>query len=56
MAKGLQAYGKKEKRAMRRRNHIALDLADAKYAQRVVRKREKIKPSVKEWDDDDSGI
>lgn len=51
MTKGLQAYGKKEKRAMRRRNHIALDLADRKYRQRVINKKE-VKPSAEEWDEE----
>lgn len=35
MAHGIDRYDDKQKRAMRRRNHIALDLADGKYRQRI---------------------
>lgn len=39
----MNSYDDKRKRAMRRRNHIARDLADKKYRQRRVetKKREK---------------
>ena len=35
MSKGLQAYPKKERREIRRRNHMAYDLGHSKYRQRV---------------------
>lgn len=38
---GLKSFGKKEKRAVRRRNHVAKDLASGKYRQRI-------KPSKKQ--------
>lgn len=33
---GLSKYSDKERRQQRRRNHIARDLADRKYHQRIV--------------------
>lgn len=54
MGHGMKSYSKKQKRAMRRRNHIALDLADEKYRQRVLKnKRKEIKPDEDEWRDAD---
>lgn len=37
MAKGIRAYDKKHRREIRRRNHVARDLQDNKYRQRVVK-------------------
>ena len=36
---GMDRYDDKRKRAMRRRNHIARDLQENKYRQRVKRKK-----------------
>jgi hypothetical protein len=35
MGKGMDRYGRKLQRAIRRRNHVAKDLSDRKYHQRV---------------------
>lgn len=45
MPKGLQSFGRKQRREVRRRNHIAYDLANPKYRQRI--KDNNKKPSVK---------
>lgn len=42
---GMDRYDDKRKRAMRRRNHIARDLADRKYRQRVVKNKKSISTS-----------
>lgn len=39
---GMNSYDDKRKRAMRRRNHIARDLADKKYRQRVKNKKQTV--------------
>lgn len=36
MVKGIRAYEPKRRREMRRRNHIARDLADRKFHQRRI--------------------
>lgn len=41
--KGINKYDQKERRLQRRRNHIARDLAGAKYRQRVVPSGRRIK-------------
>lgn len=41
MGHGMNAYDLKRKRAMRRRNHVARDLADIKYHQRVKQSKKK---------------
>ena len=53
MGRGMNSFGEKQKRAMRRRNHIARDLADRKYHQRrkETKKREKY---PLQWDDPDT--
>jgi hypothetical protein len=37
----MNSYGHKQRRAMRRRNHIARDLAERKYRQRRVENKKK---------------
>lgn len=51
MGKGMNSYDDKRKRAMRRRNHIARDLAERKYRQRRVEIKKKEKYPLS-WDDD----
>lgn len=41
MGRGMNSYDLKRKRAMRRRNHVARDLADIKYYQRVKQSKKK---------------
>ena len=38
---GMDRYDDKRKRAMRRRNHVARDLADMKFRQRIKESRKK---------------
>lgn len=48
----MNAFDEKEKREVRRRNHIARDLRTPKYGQRVVsNKKRQLKDSWL-WDDD----
>lgn len=42
---GMNKYSDKQKRAMRRRNHIARDLRTRKYRQRVI-KNKRLEDSV----------
>lgn len=47
---GLSKYDTKAKRAQRRRNHVARDLATDKYHQRVVLdKRDKFNQHIVDW-------
>jgi hypothetical protein len=46
---GMRSFGMKQKREQRRRNHIAKDLASAKYRQR----RKEPKRREKEWREKD---
>lgn len=46
MTKGIRAYFKKQKRSVRRQNHIARDLRTPKFKMRRV---ELDKPAVKNW-------
>ena len=48
---GMNSYDDKRKRAVRRRNHVARDLAERKYHQRIVDSK---KPKYKflYWDED----
>lgn len=51
--RGLSSYGEKERRKMRRHNHIAKDLRTPKYAMRVKEGRPKPPPpEINEWDDE----
>lgn len=52
MGKGMNSYDDKRKRAMRRRNHIARDLAERKYRQRRIEIKKKEKYPL-QWDDED---
>ena len=49
---GMNKYDDKTKRAMRRRNHIARDLANRKYHQRVKPKKD-LPPDVEEYFSDE---
>lgn len=49
---GMNKYDDKRKRAMRRRNHIARDLADRKYRQRRIEIKRREKYPLR-WDRDD---
>lgn len=49
---GMNRYGDKQKRAMRRRNHIARDLKTKKYRQRVRESRHKDKYPIS-WENED---
>lgn len=52
--KGINAYGQKQRREMRRRNHVAKDLHSNKYHQRVVNsKYKKRKEELRDDHDDD---
>jgi len=46
---GMNRYDDKQKRAMRRRNHMARDLADRKYHQRRIDKKVSLPPDD-DWD------
>lgn len=48
MGRGMKSYDAKQRREQRRRNHIAYDLADRKYRQRI---KENKKPKYK-WDEE----
>lgn len=50
MKHGMNAYTEKEKRAMRRRNHIAKDLGSPKYRPRVIEHRRDI---LFDWEDEE---
>lgn len=52
--KGMKSLPPKERREVRRRNHIALDLRTPKYRQRVVDKKRRSFEDVPftEWDED----
>lgn len=53
MAKGLNAYEEKKRRDMRRRNHIARDLALPKFRQQVKQgKPQRPPPEIDEWSDE----
>jgi len=49
MGRGMNTYEDKQKRAMRRRNHMARDLADRKYHQRIKKPYKELKDV--DWDD-----
>ena len=49
MGRGMNKYDAKQRREQRRRNHLAYDLADRKYHQRVKQNK---KPKY-EWDEED---
>jgi hypothetical protein len=49
MTKGIHSYGRKERREVRRRNHIAYDLKTNKYRQRIKEGKPKMEPD----EDDD---
>lgn len=54
--RGMKAYEAKERRAVRRRNHVAYDLRSPKYHQRVVPSKKKGKRAVEpefDWEDDE---
>jgi hypothetical protein len=53
MTKGWRAYPKKERRAVRRVNHVAKDLADRKYHQRVKERKPKPEPEIEEYIDEE---
>jgi hypothetical protein len=53
MGKGLNGVPDKLKRATRRRNHFARDLAEKKYRQRVVEDKRKKQKYPDYFDDDD---
>jgi hypothetical protein len=52
MGHGMNFYDEKKKRAMRRRNHIARDLAERKYRQRVKESSKKKEKYPFTLDDD----
>lgn len=52
MGRSVLNAGRKAKRAIRRRNRIAHELADDKYRQRIVEKKKEVIPSEDEWRDD----
>lgn len=49
----MNSFSDKQKRAMRRKNHIARDLRDRKYHQRRIERREKDKYPL-QWEDGDA--
>lgn len=54
MVKGIRSYSNKERRKVRRANHLALDLRTPKYGQRVVEPKVYKKPKYKaNYDDTD---
>ena len=53
MGRGMNSFGDKQKRAMRRRNHIARDLRTEKYRQRRVELNDRRKDKYPiSWDED----
>jgi len=50
MRHGMNAYSEKEKRAMRRRNHVARDLGKPKYRQRIVESKKDV---WFDWEDEE---
>jgi len=53
MGHGMNSFGDKQKRAIRRRNHVARDLRDRKYHQRRVERRVKDKYPLT-WEEEDA--
>jgi len=53
MGHGMNYYDHKKKRAMRRRNHIARDLADKKYRQRRVEDKRRKPDYLPDFDVED---
>jgi len=49
----MDRYDDKRKRAMRRRNHVARDLANSKYHQRVKKGKIDLPPDVEEYFSDE---
>lgn len=47
---GIDRYGRKQRRAQRRRNHIARDLADRRFHQRRKERKPKPEPEI-EYDE-----
>lgn len=56
MGKGMNSYDDKRKRAMRRRNHIARDLAERKYRQRRIETKTKESKYPLRWTEDEDDI
>jgi hypothetical protein len=50
MSKGIDRYQDKQRRAVRRKNHIAKDLGDRKYHPRLVPNK---KHKYEDWDNQD---
>lgn len=53
MVKGIDRYSDKEKRKVRRRNHIARDLQKAQFRQKIKEgKPKRPAPEADEWEED----
>lgn len=48
MGRGMKSFAAKQRREQRRRNHIAFDLADRKYRQRI----KPTKKPKRNWDEE----
>lgn len=53
MTKGIDRYEQKKRREVRRRNHVAKDLHEAKYRQRVKPRGPRWVPDAEEQMDDE---
>lgn len=51
MTRGIDRYDDKKRREVRRRNHIAKDLHESKYRQRVRNRETRYIPKVEEFND-----
>lgn len=55
MGKGMRSYGRKQRREMRRRNHVAKDLHSPKYRQRKKEGKRKSEFNFREIEEFDNG-
>lgn len=53
MTRGIDRYTDKNKRKIRRRNHVARDLYESKYRQRIRNRESKYIPKIEEFEDDE---
>lgn len=58
MTKGMNSYDSKQRRKIRRRNHVAKDLQTPKYRQRIKesKKPNKAAPTIDEWKEEINNV